>query len=243
MSLEGDLKLSHPLGDFGYPIISSFPTWLDSTASEDVSDTTRKEWEMGFLHYEFKYFDVSNEIKYNYSSRSNATEIWLPNVSKLRVDPKLAAAFVMVQWLNPESNKVPSLVDLNANYLNFETHGFEDGVPTSKMFSYYMINDSLYYVNPFTLFDEDNRYKFARLLTDKMGNNESINWNVCVKPDRLFSFLKPEFKLTETGVEVIIRSLKVQNTDINEIKIALSKEELLPYLRPSTNFYQWFKKR
>jgi hypothetical protein len=76
-----------------------------------------------------------------------------------------------------------------------------------------------------------------------MGNNESINWNVCVKPDRLFSFLKPEFKLTETGVEVIIRSLKVQNTDINEIKIALSKEELLPYLRPSTNFYQWFKKR
>jgi hypothetical protein len=75
------------------------------------------------------------------------------------------------------------------------------------------------------------------------GTDESINWNVCVKQEELFNFLSPEFKITETGIEVIIRSLKVQNTKTNEIKIALSKEEILPYLVPSTHFYHWFKKR
>ncbi len=246
MTIDGQLKSNWPLNSLGWPIIPEFASWLDTSNAELLFevDSSRTEWGMGFEPYLIN--NIANfKINNSYEGMDNQSNnnFWLPNNANLRVEPKLAAAAVMAQWISPENGQLPQVLDLKPGYINLEISSYNDGDLKPRVRSFYLQNDSIFMVNPFGYFDKDNRIRFARLLTDKMGTDESINWNVCVKQEELFNFLSPEFKLTDTGVEVIIRSLKVQNAKTNEIKIALSKEEVLPYLVPSTHFYQWFKKR
>ncbi len=246
MTLEGEIKSSWALNRNGWPIIPEFVSWLDTTRSMQQTDVDSNGLAvaLGFEAISVQY--ANNLLMGDYDGNGNSSgssDIWLPNASKLRVEPKLAAAFVMAEWMSLSYARFPDLIDLNSNYINMETATYNDGTLIPSMRSFYIQNDSIFPVIPQLYFDEVNGLKFARLLTDKMGTDESINWNVCVKQEELFNFLSPEFRLTATGIEVIIRSLKVQNTNTNEIKMALSKEEVLPYLVPSTHFYNWFKKR
>jgi hypothetical protein len=245
MSIEGDLKSRWPINNSSWPIIPEFVNWLDTLGAMQQTDidTNGKAGALGFEAFSVQAKTYFSGEDYDNNGTGGSVDIWLPNASKLRVEPKLAAAFAMVQWLSLPYARFPILVDLTPSYLNIETATYSDGELMPKMRSFYIQNDSIFSVNPNSYFDKENALKFARLLTDKMATDESINWNVCVKQEELFDFLSPEFRLTETGIEVIIRSLHVQNTKTNEVKIALSKEEILPYLVPSTHFYYWFKKR
>jgi len=246
MTLEGALKSSWSLNRNGWPIIPEFVSWLDTTGAMQQTnvDSNSKAAVLGFEAISVQNANNTGNDDYDGNGNSSGSaDIWLPNTSKLRVEPKLAAAFVLAQWMSLSYARFPDLVDLNSSYINLETATYSDGMLKPTLRSFYLQNDSLFEVNPYFYFDKENTIKFARLLTDKMGTDESINWDVCVKQEELFNFLSPEFRITETGIEVIIRSLKVQNTKTNEIKMALSKEEVLPYLVPSSHFYHWFKKR
>ncbi len=246
MTLEGEIKSNWALNRNGWPIIPEFVSWLDTTGSMQQTDVDSNGLAVALGFEAISVQNANDIVMGDYDGNGNSSgsaDIWLPNASKLRVEPKLAAAFVMAQWMSLSYARFPDLIDLNSNYINIETATYNDGTLIPSIRSYYLQNDSIFPVIPNLYFDSENGLKFARLLTDKMGTDESINWNVCVKQEELFNFLSPEFRLTETGIEVIIRSLKVQNTKTNEIKMALSKEEVLPYLVPSTHFYHWFKKR
>lgn len=119
--------------------------------------------------------------------------------------------------------------------------GYYEGGKMMKTF--WSRNDTLYSFFPYANMYEDDMRALARDLARRITSENAINWDVCVKPENLFSFLNPGFELTDKGMRIHVVSLTVQNSTTDDLVVEFSKEEFVRYLRPETSFNQWFKSR
>ncbi|MBU3661746.1 MAG: hypothetical protein FGM41_00910 [Bacteroidetes bacterium] len=225
-----------------YPLYlnPNFYAWLDTSNTFLVKKDSSY---FGFnVLQEKQGFMIAYETE-DYSYSNNSAEILFPSDSLLKQNPSLAGAVSMASYMELEKDESGiKPTHLGTNYVVFEHNKLSDGIVTPFTISYYFTSDSLYRLNPYDVIPKEKKMSFARLITQRISSDDAINWDVCVKPEEQFRFLNPQFSLKEDGITVIIRKLKVQNSETNDLELYLSKAELLPYLNPQSHFYRWFYK-